>query len=235
MRLSLTTAWVAAALISGGAPPPVAYAAEVQSVRPDINVPYKNPDLNAEAQDKSFTAENRETYANRVEIAKAIGLKPGMTIADVGAGTGIYEPGFSESVGPQGRVYAVDIAKPLLAFIDKKMKAAGIANVTTVLGDDKSTNLPPNSADVIFTSDVYHHFKYPQTILADIRRALKSGGEFIVVDYDHLPGVTPPAILQHVRTDKKTVIAELAQAGFQPPEEAKISGFKSSFFLRFKK
>ena len=96
-------------------------------------------------------------------------------------------------------------------------------------------NLPPNSVDVVFTSDVYHHFEYPQVILADIRRVLKDGGQFIVVDYDHVPGVTTPSMLQHVRTDKKTVIAEVTAAGFKPPEEVTISGFKSSFFLRFRK
>lgn len=213
---------------------PVA-AAEPQSVRPGINDTYLNPDINPEAQNKGFTSENRETFANRAEIAAAIGLKPGMTVADVGAGTGIYAPVFSKAVGDSGKVYAVDISKPLLAFIEKSMKDAGITNVTTVLGSDKSINLPPNSVDVVFTSDVYHHFEYPQVILADIRRVLKDGGQFIVVDYDHVPGVTTPSMLQHVRTDKKTVIAEVTQAGFKPPEEVTISGFKSSFFLRFRK
>jgi len=214
--------------------PPV-LAADVPSARPGINDTYLNPDLNAEAQNKSFTSENRETFANRQEIAAAIGLKPGMAVADVGAGSGIYEPVFAKLVGPQGKVYAVDISKPLLAFIEKSMKEAGITNVTTVVGTDRSINLAPNSVDVVFTSDVYHHFEYPQVILADIRRALKDGGQFIVVDYDRLPGVTAPAMLAHVRTDKKTVIAEVTQAGFKPPEEVIISGFKSSFFLRFRK
>jgi len=200
--------------------------AAAQSVRPGINDTYLNPGINAEAQNKGFTSENRETFANRMEVAAAIGLKPGMAIADVGAGTGIYEPVFSK---------AVDISKPLLAFIEKAMKEAGITNVTTVVGSDKAVNLPPNSVDVVFTSDVYHHFEYPDAILANIRAALKDGGQFIVVDYDHVPGVTAPSMLRHVRTDKKTVIAEVTKAGFQPPEEVKISGFKSSFFLRFKK
>ena len=214
---------------------PSAHAAEAQSVRPGINDTYLNPNINAEAQNKGFTSENRETFANRMEIAAAIGLKPGMTVADVGAGTGIYEPIFSKAVGASGKVYAVDISKPLLAFIEKSMKEAGITNVTTVVGTDKSINLPPNSVDIVFTSDVYHHFEYPPEILADIRRVLKDGGQFIVVDYDHVPGVTAPSMLQHVRTDKKTVIAEVTQAGFKAPEEVIISGFKSSFFLRFPK
>ncbi len=220
------------AALSGISP---AIAAEPQSVRPGINEAYLNPNIDPEAQNKGFTSENRETFANRMEVAAAVGLKPGMAIADVGAGTGIYEPIFAKSVGVAGKVYAVDISKPLLAFIDKSMKEAGITNVTTVLGTDKAINLPPNSVDVVFTSDVYHHFEYPDAILADIRRALKDGGQFIVVDYDHIPGVTAPSMLQHVRTDKKTVIAEVTKAGFQPPEDVKISGFKSSFFLRFRK
>lgn len=214
---------------------PLAFAAETESVRPGINDNYLNPGIDAEAQNKGFTSENRETFANRMEIAAAVGLKPGMAIADVGAGTGIYEPVFSKAVGASGKVYAVDISKPLLAFIEKSMKEAGIANVTTVVSADRSINLPPGSVDVVFTSDVYHHFEYPQAILADIRRALKDGGQFIVVDYDRIPGVTPPARLEHVRTDKKTVIAEVTQAGFKPPEEVRIPGMKESFFLRFRK
>ncbi|MGE4062120.1 MAG: class I SAM-dependent methyltransferase [Rhodospirillaceae bacterium] len=212
-----------------------AFAAETQSVKPGINDTYLNPSLDAAAQNKGFTSENRETFANRMEIAAAIGLKAGMSIADVGAGTGIYAPVFSKAVGPSGKVYAVDISRPLLAFIEKSMKEAGITNVTIVLGADKSIHLPPNSVDVVFTSDVYHHFEYPQAILADIRRALRHGGQFIVVDYDRIAGVTPPSRLEHVRTDKQTVIAEVTQAGFQPPEEVNISGLKESFFLRFRK
>lgn len=210
-------------------------ASKSGSVRPGINDTYLNPNLDAEAQNRGFTSENRETYASRMDVAKAVGLTPGMAIADVGAGTGIYEPIFSASVGPQGKVYAVDISQPLLAFIDKSMKEAGITNVETVLGDAKAINLPASSVDVVFTSDVYHHFEYPHEILTNIRAALKDGGAFIVVDYDHVPGVTPPAMLRHVRTDKKTVIAEVTGAGFQPPEEVQIPGFKSSFFLRFRK
>lgn len=214
---------------------PAAFAAESQSVKPGINDTYLNPAIDAEAQNKGFTSENRETYASRMAIAAAVGLKPGMTVADVGAGTGIYEPIFAKAVGESGKVYAVDISKPLLAFIDRSMKEQGITNVTTVVGSDKSVNLPPKSVDVVFTSDVYHHFEYPQAILADIRGVLKDGGQFIVVDYDRIPGVTPPSRLEHVRTDKKTVIAEVTKAGFKPPEEVAISGLTSSFFLRFRK
>lgn len=214
---------------------PGADAAETQSVKPGINDAYLNPALDAEAQNRGFTSENRETFASRMEIAAAIGLKPGMSIADVGAGTGIYEPIFSKAVGPAGKVYAVDISKPLLAFIEKSMRQQGINNVTIVVGSDTATNLPANSVDVVFTSDVYHHFEYPQAVLADIRRVLKDGGQFIVVDYDRIPGVTPPARLEHVRTDKKTVTAEVTQAGFKTPEDVAIPGLTTSFFLRFRK
>lgn len=210
-------------------------AAPSDSVRPGINDTYLNPNLDAAAQNRGFTSENRETFANREEVTAALGLKPGMTVADVGAGTGIYVPLFAKAVAPGGQVYAVDISQPLLDFGDRTMTEAGITNVTTVLGAAKTLNLPPNSVDVVFTSDVYHHFEYPPEVLADIRRVLKDDGQFIVVDYDRIPGVTPPAMLAHVRTDKKTVIAEVTAAGFAQPEEVKISGFRHSFFLRFPK
>lgn len=211
---------------------PVVHAAETQSIRPGINEMYLNPNLDAAQMDEGFSSERRDAFRFRKEIVAAMGLKPGMNIADVGAGTGIFLPLFSADVGPTGKVYAVDISKQLVAFIERHSKEQGLTNVTPVLGEAKTTNLPANSLDVLFTCDVYHHFEFPQTILADIRRALKDGGSFIIVDYHRAENAAATA---HVRATQKQVIAEVMQAGFPAPEEIKIPGLEGSYFLRFKK
>jgi ubiquinone/menaquinone biosynthesis C-methylase UbiE len=210
-------------------------AAGDQSAKPGINAEYKRPDLDVDRWDKSFQGESREVFAARHDVLAAIGVKPGQTVADVGAGTGIYSRLFSRAVGPNGTVYAVDIAKPFLELINSHAAAEGIANIKTVLGEDRKTNLPSGAVDIIFTSDVYHHFEYPQAMLADIKSVLKPGGHFIVVDFHRIPGVTSAGRLEHVRAGLETVRAEIEQAGLTFVEEAKIKGFAENYFLRFRK
>jgi ubiquinone/menaquinone biosynthesis C-methylase UbiE len=229
---SLTFACLAVgAALSIGA----ASAAEEQSVRPGVNNEYKNPALDVDRWNKSFQGESREVFLAREEVVAVLGIKPGMTVADVGAGTGIYARLFSQAVGANGKVYAVDIAQPFLDVIKTFAAEENITNIETVLGTDRDTNLPANSVDIIFTSDVYHHFEFPQTMLANIRSVLKDGGQFIIVDYHRIPGVTRPSRLEHVRAGKEVVLEEVKAAGFRLVEEIEIKGFKENYMLRFAK
>jgi len=225
--LFVCISWVAVVPASG--------AGEDQSAKPGINTEYKRPDLDVDRWDKSFQGESREVFAARHEVLAALGVRPGQTVVDLGAGTGIYARLFSRAVGPGGTVYAVDIAKPFLELISSYAAAEGIANIKTVLGEDRKTNLPAAAADLIFTSDVYHHFEYPQAMLADIKSVLKPGGQFIVVDFHRIPGVTSAGRLEHVRAGMETVRAEIEQAGLTFVEEVKIKGFSENYFLRFRK
>ena len=74
--------------------------------------------------------------------------------------------------------------------------------------------MPDACCDLIFSSDTYHHFEYPQTILASITRALKPDGRWVVVDYDRIPGVTPPSRMGHLRLGQAEAVAEVLEAGF---------------------
>ena len=82
-----------------------------------------------------------------------------MAVADVGAGTGLFTRLFAEQVGPEGKVYAVDISKEFLDHIAAQAKAKGQAQVVTVRGTQDSTNLPAGSVDLVFLCDVYHHLE----------------------------------------------------------------------------
>lgn len=205
------------------------------NVAPGINARYKSASLDVDHWVERFSGESREVYVARYEVLEALGLEPGDRIADVGAGTGLYTQLLAESVGPQGRVYAVDISRPFLDFIAENAAADGLDNVTTVLGEDRTSNLPAAAVDVIFHCDTYHHFEFPKTMTADLARALAPGGEMFVLDFERIPGVSSDFILGHVRADKATVISEIETSGFELVEEVDLEGLSENYLLKFRK
>lgn len=169
-----------------------------------------------------FENESREIWTKRVEVADAVGLKEGQRIADVGAGTGLFEPLFSARVGETGKVYAVDIAQPFLDHIARKAGETKLTNVVTVKCSDDATGLEKNSVDVVFVCDTYHHFEHPEKNLASIRESLVDGGELVVVDFEKIAGKSRDFVMHHVRAPKVAVLAELEAAGFELVREEKI-------------
>ncbi|MEO2089946.1 MAG: methyltransferase domain-containing protein, partial [Gemmataceae bacterium] len=105
--------------------------AQEKSVKPGINDPFKNPDV--EKYRGTFEGESREVYVHREKLVAACGLKPGMVVADVGAGTGLHTRLFAKAVGDEGQVYAVDISAKFLEYIQKTSREAKLRNVTPVL------------------------------------------------------------------------------------------------------
>ncbi len=205
--------------------------AQEHSLSPGINRYYQNPDyLQWQA---TFESEGREIYEQRQGIVEALRLKPGMVVADVGAGTGALSLLFAEKVGAGGTVIAQDIAPEFLRGIEERARKSGLAQVRTVLGGNKDTHLAANSIDLVFTSDTYHHFEYPQAMLASIHAALKPGGRLIVIDYEKIPGRSSPWVLGHVRADRATVITEITAAGFVL--ERTHAFLRENYFLEFRK
>jgi predicted methyltransferase len=206
-----------------------------RSVHPGINDPYRDPKLDVAQWAANFAGDNREAYAAREAVVGAMALRPGQRVADIGAGTGIYVPLFARAVGPRGRVYAVDIAPRFLAWIEQQAAADGLTQVTTVLGADRTTNLPEGSVDVVFHSDAYHHFEYPDALTRDIARALAPGGTMYVLDFQRIEGVSSPWTLQHVRAGKETVISEIEAAGFELVREIALPELRANYLLQFRK
>jgi predicted methyltransferase len=231
MRINRT---VMALVLAGSLAAGVAGAQEA-NVAPTINQTFKSADLDVKSWADRFTGESREVYNARAEVVKALALKPGEAIADVGAGTGLYTRLFAQAVGPMGRVYANDIAPRFLAFIAENAAKDGLKNVQTVQGGDRSTNLPDASVDVIFHSDVYHHFEYPMTMNTDLRRALKPGGRMYVLEFEKVAGLSSANTMTHVRAPKETVIAEITKAGFTLVEQVKVPGLRENYLLHFRK
>jgi ubiquinone/menaquinone biosynthesis C-methylase UbiE len=199
---------------------------------PKINEAFQQPDVMAFIQ--RFESEDREVYAKRHEIVAALGLSPGMSVADVGAGTGLFTQLFAEKVGQTGRVYAVDIATGFLAHIATEAKKRGRTQVLTVQGSQLTVNLPRQSVDLVFLCDVYHHLENPEKTLASIREALRPGGTLVVVDFDRVEGKSTDFVLKHVRASQNVFRQEIEAAGFSL-QSKKGPTFKENFFLYFEK
>jgi ubiquinone/menaquinone biosynthesis C-methylase UbiE len=202
-------------------------------VDPKINAAFKKPIVKDYI--KKFETESRDIYAHRHEIVAALELKPGMAVADVGAGTGLFTRLFAEKVGPKGKVYAVDIAEPFLKHIAAEAKKSGHQHVVTVLGAQDSTNLAAESVNLVFLSDVYHHLEEPEKLLASIRRALRPGGRLVVVEFDRVEGKSSEFVLKHVRAGKAVFRKEIEEAGFAVIPTREPPRLKENFFLRFEK
>ena len=116
-------------------------------------------------------------------LLRELALAPGMTVADIGAGTGYYTWQLAKQVGPGGRVYAVDVQPEMIAMLDSQMAKRGVRNVVSVLGSETSVKLPPASVDLAIMVDVYHELAYPSEVLDSIVAALKPGGRVVFVEY----------------------------------------------------
>jgi ubiquinone/menaquinone biosynthesis C-methylase UbiE len=228
-RLCCTLAGIVLPLTALGNADPA--AGQEKSVRPGINKPFANPDVAEYVQ--KFETESREVYAKRKDIVAACGLKPGMAVADVGAGTGLFTRIFARKVGDKGKVYAVDIASKFVAHIEKVCRQQGLKNVVGVVCKPDAVELPADSVDLAYICDTYHHFEYPARTMASIHRALRAGGRVVVVDFQRVPGVSSDWVLNHVRAGQDVVTREIESAGFKLRAGKKI--LKENYFLVFEK
>ena len=206
-------------------------SAQDKSVRPGINKAFENPDVKEYVG--KFEVESREVFTKRKEIVAACKLKPGMVIADVGAGTGLFTRLFAREVGEKGKVFAVDIAPKFIEHIKQTCDKAGIKNVQGVVCKQDTVELPENSVDLVFICDTYHHFEFPFKTMASIHRALRPGGQVVVVDFQRIPGKSREWVLNHVRAGEKTVVQEIVSSGFKKIGEEKI--LSENYLVRFEK
>ncbi len=119
-------------------------------------------------------------------LLRELGLKPGMTVADIGAGTGYYARRIAPLVGSGGTgglVYATDVQPEMMKMLADGAKKAGLNNIKPVLGGLQNVNLPDSSVDLAIMVDVYHELEYPFEVIESLVRALKPGGRIAYVEY----------------------------------------------------
>ena len=153
------------------------------------------------------------------KLVQILGLKPGMTVADVGAGFGAWTVTFGKWTGPSGHVYATDIGQKQVAFLREFTAKEGLKNVTVIEGVQRSTGLPAACCDAILIRDAYHHLNWPGEILLSIGTALKPGGRFAVIDFPPRPNTeVPPGVPENRRghgVPSDVVVEEVNRAGLE--------------------
>ena len=184
-------------------------------VAEQANSGYRTPEARSQVAE-SLGKESRIEDLKPTELIAAIGIKPGMTVVDLGTGIGAFLPYLSEAVGPQGRVIAEDIFPDFLEKAKQRARDKGLKNVEFVLGSDADPKLPAGAADVVLTIDVYHHFDYPDKMLAAIGKALKPGGRFVITDMHKSATAMPNGrALQHIRLSADDVVKEVESNGWR--------------------
>lgn len=125
----------------------------------------------------------REKEEKLTLLVKSLDLKPGMVIADIGAGSGVISVMMAEKVLPEGKVLAVDVQQEMLDRLRDNCKKLKITNVEPVKGTQKTTSLKPATVDLAIMVDVYHELEFPFEMMLDISKSLKPGGRCVFVEY----------------------------------------------------
>ena len=154
----------------------------------------------------------REEEENVSKLIQNMRIKSNDIIADIGAGSG-YHTFKIASLTKNGLVYAVDIQPEMLMVIEETKETDKIKNIETILGTEKSIQLPSNSVDKILMVDVYHEFNFPAEIIVSIKRALKPNGELFLIEYRSEDSSVP--IKEIHKMSEKQAIKEMEAAGFK--------------------
>ena len=154
----------------------------------------------------------REDEEAPTKALDALDLKPGMVVADIGAGSGYYSTRIAKRVGPTGRVYATDIQPGMIEILDRRIKSEGLANVTTILGGMDDPRLPPAAIDLAIMVDVYHELQQPQVFLQRLKGAFKPNGRLVLLEFRKEDPRVP--ILEVHKMSVAEVKQELEAEGF---------------------
>jgi len=160
---------------------------------------------------------SREAWQQPQKVVDSLEIKPGESIADLGSGPGYFTFRLAQAVGPSGKVFAIDISREMLDYVEKEMRAKHVSNVEPILAEPTDPKLPPASVDMIFICDTLHHIQSRPQYYPLLLRALKPGGRLVNVDFEkrELP-VGPPL---EMKIAKREMIAEAERAGFQLARE----------------
>ena len=167
---------------------------------------------------KMFNRKAAQRKSKPNEIIKALEIQPGQTIADIGSGGGFFTFLFSQIVGEEGRVYAVDTNQEFLEFIDTQAIRLGLTNITTIHATEQTIPLPLNSVDLFFVRSVYHHLQNRIQYFSEAQKLLTSKGRIAIIEYSQHGSrfsfhrrcghnVPPEAIIDEMTKARYTVAA----------------------------
>jgi protein-L-isoaspartate O-methyltransferase len=155
----------------------------------------------------------REFEEQPSKAIKALGIKAGQVVADVGAGSGYYTIRLAKQVGPNGRVYATDIQPEMIVFLQRRLERERIDNVELVQATETNPRLPEGLFDLILMVDVYHELSQPQEVLRKLRPSLKPDGRLVLIEYRRESAWVP--IREEHKMSVKEARMELEAEGYR--------------------
>lgn len=197
------------------------------------NLKYMDPNCDTEVWNSGLEWHEKDIVVHKKEIFAALPLKAGDIVADVGAGTGAFDKGLSEIVGPTGKVFAIEIAPAFIPYMKDRFIKENLKNVEVINGRTDKTTLPENSVNMVFVVDTYHHFDEAKKMISDFKKILRDQGHLVIVDFRTGPQARP-WVNEHVGITREEIIKEVTDGGFEFIREEKIA-FIESFQLTFKK
>ena len=159
-----------------------------------------------------FNRPDRDKEERPEQLMSALQLRPGASVADLGSGTGYFTWRLAEQVGPQGKVYAVDVQQSMLDLTQAAVAEHKLKNVEYILATERSPRLPEASVDLVFIAYAYHEFGDPEAMMSAIRRALKPGGRVVVLEYAKESKIAPASPLH--RMSFEDIRREIEPMGF---------------------
>ena len=178
---------------------------------------------------RMFERAERDTWQKPDEVVKQLQLRTGDVVADIGAGTGYFTRRFAAAVGPRGKALGLDIEATMVTHINSEAQKQGIANLNARQVPPNDPQLGPQSVDVVFICNTYHHMQERVAYARLLTQALKPGGRVVIVDFHKRPLPLGPPVEWKLASE--AVTEEFRQAGFQLARSVDILPYQ--YFLEF--
>ncbi len=177
---------------------------------------------------KLFEGDKRDEYQKPEAVVNTMNLKPGNVVADIGAGTGYFTRRFAVAVGPNGTALGLDIEESMVNHMNEEAKKMGLNNYNARIVKTDNPELAPNSIDVIFLCNTYHHIENRVDYFKNVSKSLKSDGRIIIVDFYKNTDFGPP---RDHKLAKEIVQKEMELAGYSLVQDLKI--LQEQYYLEF--
>jgi arsenite methyltransferase len=159
---------------------------------------------------------NRDQWQQRDRVIQSLQIRPGDRIADIGSGAGYFVFPLAKAVGPDGKVYAVDVDPEMNDLVAERAKKERTVNVEVILAKPDDPRLPSAGVDLIFSSNTYHHLDNRISYLANLRKYLRPNGRIAIVEFDRRGWLQ--GMWQHY-TPSEFIKREMEQAGYSLQQE----------------
>ena len=181
---------------------------------------------------QSLERPERDEYQQPGKVIEALNLKPGMIVADIGAGSGYFTRRLAEGVGHTGQVIAIDVEQKMLDYNRQELEKLWIVNrAKFILGKSDSPSLSEHSVDLVFLCDVYHHLKHHVDYLTRTKPALTPNGRVVIIDFYHDERSGKLGFSKHHLVPREDVIENMQQAGYTLSQEHTF--LPRQYFLEF--